>query len=220
MRNLAEPKVLGRAALAAFLTALLCLPRLTSAPGRGPLWLLWPLLVWCAFMLWAFVFAWQPDYVRRPIFYSSFRPQLWLVASLYGLAWAILHHFVFDPPLRRVAPASFPADVNGRLAIALFTLALAPLFSCFAPFAFFARIIRRLDVAAFLTVLFDIFILYSQLSILAALPPFWITVGMLVACVVSGSLTLYFYYQGGALLVWWVLLLVQSRHFFDLTTPP
>src|SRR5690242_40187 len=98
-------------------------------------------------MLWAFVFAWHFQYTSRPVFKAGFKPKLWMLATVYGLAFAILSHALVDPALRRIMPADYPSDVASWLARSSFQILFVPLFICFAPFAFFMRMTRRQTLA-------------------------------------------------------------------------
>lgn len=212
MRSLAQPRVLARAGLAAVLASLACYPRMAAASDpQTPLLFEWLILLWCQFVLWAFVFAWQFEYARRPVFGGRFQPKIWAVATLCGAAWALLLHFQ-DPQYRLLAPADYPADLNSWAAMTLFALALQPLFTYFAPFAFFIRLSRKEAVALPLTVLFGVFVLYEKLSGLKTPPPVGLVLELAALRVVGGYLTLWFYLNGGAVLVWWTVLLVQLRH--------
>ncbi len=143
MRSLAQPGVLARAGLAAVVASLACYPRLAAVSDlRAPLLFTWLVLLLCQFVLWAFVFAWQFEYSRRPVFGGRFQPKIWALATLCGAAWALLLHFQ-DPQYRLLAPADYPADWNSWVAMTLFALALQPLFTYFAPFAFFIRLSRK-----------------------------------------------------------------------------
>jgi len=212
MRLLAQPMVLARAGLAAVLASLACYPRMAAVSDpRAPILFEWPVLLLCQFVLWAFVFAWQFEYARRPVFGGRFQPKIWALATLCGAVWAFLLHFQ-DPQYRLLAPADYPADWNSWLAMTLFSLALQPVFTYFAPFAFFIRLSRKASVALPLTVLFGVFVLYEKLTTLETPPPVGLVLELAALRVVGGYLTLYFYLNGGAVLVWWTVLLVQLRH--------
>ena len=206
-----------RAAVAGLVTALTCLPALMmSAKLPGTVWVMWPLLYWCALMLWAFVFAWHFEYSGRPVFQTAFKPKLWLGATAYALAAGVLYSLFVDPALRRLVPAEYPAGINAWLVACPFQILFAPLFICFAPFAFFMRLTHRQTVATSLTVVVSLFIAYLRLRMLPTLPPIHITGALLVMRAVSGFLSVYFYLNGGALLIWWVALLIQVRLLFEI----
>jgi hypothetical protein len=212
MRLLAQPAVLARAGLAAVIASLACYPRMAAVSDpRAPILFEWPVLLLCQFVLWAFVFAWQFEYTRRPVFAARFQPKTWALATLCGVAWALLLHFQ-DPQYRLLAPADYPVDWNSWAAMTLFALALQPLFTYFAPFAFFIRLSRKASVALPLTVLFGVFVLYEKLTTLETPPPVGLVLELAALRVVGGYLTLWFYLNGGAVLVWWTVLLVQLRH--------
>jgi hypothetical protein len=217
MRLLAQPKVLTRAGAAALITALACYPRLATWSERiHSVLFLWLMLLWAVFILWAFVFAWQNEYARRPVLGLDFRPKLWVAATLCGLAWAVLLHFLTDPQLRVITPQEYPTDLNSWLAMSLFAIVFNPLFLCFAPFAFFVRLSRKVDVSVALTVLFGVLVLYLRLHYSPVLPPAWFVVALMVLRITTGFLSVYFYLKGGAMLVWWVALILQLRHLLDL----
>lgn len=217
MRLLAQPQVLTRAGVAALFTALACYPRLAMWSERlHPVLFLWLMLLWAGFVLWAFVFAWQFHYARRPVMDLKFQGKLWMAATLCGLIWAVLLHYLIDPQLRAIAPKEFPNDWNSWLAMSLFSIGFDPLFLCFAPFAFFVRLAQKQEVAVALTVLFGVMVLYMRLHYSHILPPALLLVALMMLRIVAGFLAVYFYLKGGALLVWWVALILQLRHLAGL----
>jgi hypothetical protein len=216
-RSLAEPRVLQRALLAAFITSAACWPRLAQWLGRFDAALVfWLVLFGAMFVLWAFVFGWHFKYSGRSVFNGKFQPKLWLVATLYAVAMAVVGHYFVDPQLRPVAPAEFPTDKTSWLAMSLSALALDPLYLCFAPFAFFIRLTRRMDVAWAATVAFGLFVLALRLGSPAGLPPIMLVVELLFLRVMGGFVSVWFYLRGGAPLVWWVILVLQLRYLFEL----
>ncbi len=217
MRLLAQPKVLARAGVAALITALACYPRLAMWSERmDSVMFLWLMLLWAVFVLWAFVFAWQVECGRRPVLGLDFRPKLWVMATLCGVAWALMLHFLIDPQLRFITPKEFPTDGKSWAAMSLFAIGFDPLFLCFAPFAFFVRLSRRQEASVALTVLFGILVFWLRLHYSPVLPPWLFIVAMMVTRIVAGFLSVYFYLRGGALLVWWVALIMQLRYLMDL----
>ena len=193
-----------------------CLPGLATAPRNPyPLWFAGSLLLWCAFMLWAFVFAWHSRFTGRPVFKTRFEPGLWLAATLYGVACGALALFLTDPPLRRILPTDFPSSLHQWVAMSMFQAGFVPLFMTFAPFAFFMRMTRRQSVSLALTVLCGVGVMTMRLRMLDTLPPLPVAATLLVMRVVGGYVVLYFYLNGGALLVWWAGLLVQARLLLD-----
>lgn len=218
MRSFAQPLVMGRALLAALLTCLACWPRLAGWSERGlPVGMLWTALVWCTFVLWGFVFAWQFQYANRPVMgLAGFQPKLWGAASLVAVMVALLAHFTLDPPLRAIAPKLYPADWNSWLAMGLWAVAFQPLFLCFAPFAFFIRLSRRQEVALALTVVFDLFVLALKISSLHVPMPVGLMTALLALYAASGFVSVYLYLKGGVLLVWGVAIIFELRLLLDL----
>ena len=217
MRSLAQPKVLARAGLAALLSGLACYPRLATWPDAiYPLTLQWLVLIWAMFVLWGFVFAWQFQYANRPVFGGTFRPKLWAVATLWAILSAVFVRRGMDPQLRVLTPGTYPTDWSSWLAMGLFSIALEPLFLCFAPFAFFIRLFRKQETAIALTVIFGLLVLALRLNSSAATPSPWLIVELVAMRVVGGFVGLYFYLRGGALLVWWVFVIEHLRFLPDL----
>jgi hypothetical protein len=165
MRSLAQRDVLINAGYAAVITALACYPRLAIWLDR-PYTILFScvMILWTGFVLWAFVFAWQPKYAHRPVISYQFPIRLWAMATLYGVVWAMLLHWLMDPQLRVTTPKDYPTDWLSWIAMCLFALSLDTLFLCFAPFAFFIRLTRKPDVSLALTVIFGIFAVYFYLK--------------------------------------------------------
>src|SRR5207247_4066643 len=104
-------------------------------------------------------------------------------------------------------------------AMTLFNLAFDQLFLCFAPFAFFVRLLHNQKAAAGLTVLFGVMLLCLRIKSLAPLVSAFFIAELFVWRTAAGFLTVYFYLKGGAPLVWWWVLLLQLRHLIALTVP-
>src|SRR5438067_13802472 len=122
MRALAQPEVLRSAALMASVSAVLCLPRLLLWSTRKfPLWYLEAVLLLGGTVLWAFVFAWHTKYTGRPVFNLKLEPVPLLIATLCGIAVAMLLHFFVDPRLRLRNPEEYPANLQQWFAITLFS---------------------------------------------------------------------------------------------------
>ena len=220
MRSLLQPGVLKSAGTAALITSLVCFPRLAlwSDPPHQ-LWFLSLTLAWASFILWSFVFGWHPQHVRRPILAVKASPALWRAATLAGLAGAMMLRLVIDSVLQPLVPGDYPDTHEAWLAMTLFTLAFDQLFLCFAPFAFFVRLLQNQRAAAGLTVFFGVALLCLRIKSLAPLvSPFFIA-ELFVWRTAAGFLTLYLYLKGGALLAWWWVLLLQLRHLITLTVP-
>jgi hypothetical protein len=178
---------------------------------------LWFILLWAMFVLWSFVFAWHFQYAHRPAIRLNVQPRVWCAAALCGVAFAVIAHFCVDPQLRLVTPKDYPSSLSDWLAMSLFALGFEPLFFCFAPFAFFIRLLQRQELALVLTVLWGIFILALRLGSSANLPPIWVVAELMLLRVLAGFVSVYFYLKGGALVVWWMVLLVQLRYLADLS---
>ena len=220
MRSLLQPGVLKSAGTAALITSLVSFPRLAlwSDPPHQ-LWFLSLTLAWASFILWSFVFGWHPQNARRPILAVKARAALWSAATLAGLAGAVMLRLFIDSVLQPLVPGDYPDTHEAWLAMTLFTLAFDQLFLCFAPFAFFVRLLQNQRAAAVLTVLFGVALLCLRIKSLAPLvSPFFIA-ELFVWRTAAGFLTLYFYLKGGALLAWWWVLLLQLRHLITLTVP-
>jgi len=101
----------------------------------------------------------------------------------------------------------------------LFTLSFGQLFLCFAPFAFFIRLIQRKPWAIFLTMAFGVFVTGLKTNSLAAPPTLPLVLGLMLARTISSWLSVYFYFNGGVLLVWWWTLLLQIRVLVELEFP-
>jgi len=181
------------------------------------LWFLALTLAWASFILWSFVLGWTPQNVRRPIL--AVRPILWIMATFAGLAGALVLRLFIDSVLQILLPGDYPDTYEAWLAMTLFTLGFDQLFLCFAPFAFFVRLISDQRVAATLTVLFGVVLLGLRIESLGGqVSPGFIT-GLFVWRIAAGFLTLYFYLKGGLSLVWWCALLMQLRHLINLRAP-
>lgn len=220
VRSLLQPGVLKSSGAAALVTSLVCLPRLALWRDRPhPLWLLSLTLAWASFILWSFVFAWRPQIAQRSTLAVKTSPAAWSVATLAGLAGAVILRLIIDPVLRPLMPGDYPDTHAVWLAMTLFGLAFDQLFLCFAPFAFFVRLSQNQRAAAGLTVLFGVALLGLRIQSLALpVSPFFIA-ELFVWRTAAGLLTLYFYLKGGALLAWWWVLLMQLRHLIALSVP-
>jgi len=217
MRALAQPEVLRNAAIAAAVSALACFPRLQSwETRRYPVWYLEAILFLGGIVLWGFVFGWHAKYSGRPVF--TFRPErtAFVIATVAGVAGALVQQFYLDPVLKARTPEDFPTDLGQWLAIVLFSLSFADLFIVFAPFDWLLRLSRSTKVAAILTITFSLFVLWMKQQTLPKALPGTFLVMLLCGRGVAGLLSLYFYLRGGVLLVWWCHLLVQSRHLWHL----
>ena len=217
MRALLQPEVLKSAAIASLVSSLACFPRLWLAPHQTrPLWYLEAVLFLGGIFLWGFVFAWHTKYTHRPVFRFKVDPVPFSVATVTGLAAALLLHLLLDPSLRARTPEDYPLTLPHWLAMTLFSLAFTQLFLVFAPFAWLTRLFRKPEPAILLTVIFGIFVFVVKNHASPTPIPSSLLLGLLVVRVATGLLSLYFFLRGGVLLVWWWGLLLQSRHLFQL----
>jgi hypothetical protein len=217
MRSFGRPEVLRSAIFAGFGTALVCWPRIATAPHqRLPAWYLEAVVLLGSIVLWGFVFAWHTQYTQHPVFTLKVGAWPFALATIAGLATALFWHFAIDPWLRVKAPADYPTTMEQWLAMTLFSLGLKQLFVVFAPFAWLIRLFGRKEPAFILTVVFDLAVLvireYRSPSAMLAEPFF---LGLLVIRGTAQALSVYLYLRGGVVLVWWWDLLLQSRHLLN-----
>jgi hypothetical protein len=217
MRSLARPEVLRSAIIAGLCSALVCWPRIATAPHQGfPVWYLEAVALSGSIVLWGLVFAWHTQYTQRPVFTLKVAAWPLALATGAGLATALFWHFAIDPWLRVKAPEDYPTTMEQWLAMTLFSLGLKQLFVVFAPFAWLIRLFGRKEPAFILTVIFGLTVVvireYRSPSPMLSEPFF---LGLLAIRGAAGALSVYLYLRGGVLLVWWWDLLLQSRHFLN-----
>jgi hypothetical protein len=213
MRRLAQPEVVGSAALAATFSAMLSLPRMLLWTDRKfPVWYAEATLFLGGFVLWAFVFAWHREYTRRPIFTLRIRPTILAAATLAGILAAAVSHFYFDPSLRTINPEEYPADFKHWIASALFALAFTQLFLVFAPYAWSVRLFRNERIAMALTVAIGVSVWLLRIQATPHPLPTALFIGLFAMRIIQAVLAVWFYLRGGILLVWWLGLLIETRH--------
>lgn len=217
MRSLGRPEVLKSAILAGWCIALVCWPRIATAPDqRLPVWYLEAVVLLGSIVLWGFVFAWHTQYTHRPVFTLKVAARPLALATGAGLATTLFWHFAIDPWLRIKAPADYPTTMEQWLAMTLFSLGLKQLFVVFAPFAWLIWLFGKKEPAFILTAVFGIIVVvireYRSPSSLLAEPFF---LGVLAIRGAAQAISVYFYLRGGVLLVWWWELLLQSRHLLN-----
>jgi hypothetical protein len=217
MRSLGRPEVLKWAILAGLGTALVCWPRIATAPHqRFPVWYLEALVLLGSIVLWGFVFAWHRQYTQRQVFTLKVGAWPLTLATGAGLATTLFWYFAIDPWLRVKTPADYPTTMGQWLAMTLFGLGLKQLFVVFAPFAWLIRLFGRKEPAFILTVVFGLTVMvireYRSPSPMLAEPFF---IGLLAIRGAAQALSVYLYLRGGVLLVWWWELLLQSRHLLN-----
>jgi hypothetical protein len=199
------------------LTTALCLPRMWLATSlQAPLWYLEAILFLGGTVLWGFVFAWQTEYGKTPVF--TLRPPLAavLVATLGGLTLALALRLGLDARLREISPEDYPETFRQWGSTVLFSLAFTQLLLVFAPFAWLVRLFGRKEPAAFLTVLFGIIVLLVKQKSAAAPYPTGLLSFLVLSRVVGGAVAVWLYMRGGVVMVWWWGLLVQSRHLLHI----
>jgi hypothetical protein len=144
---------------------------------------------------------------------------LWSAATVAGLVGALVLRLFIDSVLQPLVPGDYPDTYEAWLAMTLFTLGFDQLFLCFAPFAFFVRLMPDQRLAAGLTVLFGVVLLGLRIESLGTQLSRVFIAGLFVWRIAAGFLTLYFYLKGGPSLVWWCTLLMQLRHLVTLRVP-
>ncbi len=221
MRNLAQPRVLIWAGIAALATALACYPRLPLWLNRAaPIWYLEAVMFLCSIVLWSFVFAWHTRYTHLPVFALKVEPRLFIAVTAAGIAGATVYHLFLDPSLQLRSPEEYPADMKQWLAIVLFSMAFNQLFFIFAPFAWLMRLFQNQRMATVLTVLFGAVVLAIKIhSTPTPISPI-LFAAFLAGRIIMGFLAVSFYLRGGVLLSWWWTLLIESRHLLDVAGNP
>jgi hypothetical protein len=215
MRALARPEVLQKAALASFICAVACYPRLALWPNRiYPIWYLEAVLLLGGTVLWALVFAWHQAYTGRPVFTLRIEAIPFALATALGLVPALLLHLVVDPIFRSRTPKDYPANTEEWMAMTLFTLCFTQLFLVFAPFAWAIRLLQRKWAAVLFTIIFGAFVLLVKNQRSPAPLPGSLLLELMGVRLVIGGLSVYFYLRGGILLAWWWMVLIQGRLLF------
>lgn len=215
MRSLGQPAVLGKAALAALLSAGFCLPRLLGTPQHYALWYLEAVLLFGGFVLWSFVFAWHTAYTHRPVFTLTIDPNLMLWATGTTSAIAAVFSLWIDPTFRLCSPHDYPTTLQQWLTATLFSLAFTQLFLVFSPLAWLARISGKAEHAVPLAIVFVLAVRALQDHGLKAPLPWGFSLTLWSARCATALLSLYFYLRGGVLLAWWCGLVLQSRHLLN-----
>jgi hypothetical protein len=213
MRRLAQPQVMTSAAIAAASSAILSLPRMLLWEDRRlSLWYLEVSILFCGFVLWAFVFAWHTEYTHRPVFTWKIKPSLLAAATVAGILSGLALHFWSDPLIRPAAPKDFPPDVKHWAATTIFNLAFIQLFLLYAPFDWAIRLFRNEQVALWITVTFGILVLLLRNNSLPAELSAWLLTSLILFKITGIFFAVWFYLRGGIFLVWWMDLLLESRH--------
>ncbi|HEV2692166.1 MAG TPA: hypothetical protein VG347_04660 [Verrucomicrobiae bacterium] len=218
MRHLLQPRVLNLASLAAAVSALASYPRMVLWLTRpNALWYLEATIFLCGIILWGFVFAWHPVYVKKPVFDFKWEPKLFTTVTVTGIGMAVVYGLFLDPSLRTKLPDEYPADLEHWLAFLAFALAFNQLFITFAPCDWCMRLFKRTWVAASLTALFGAFVLILNIQAREVPVSSSLMIALLVARITIGFLAVSFYLRGGVVLSWWWTLVLESRHLFHLS---
>ena len=217
MRSLGQPEVLKSALLAALAGAVLCYPRVCTAPHQVyPVWYMETILFLGGTFLWGFVFAWHTKYTGQPVFTLKIGWRPFTIATVCGLAAALAWRFVFDPVVRARVPEDYPNTLNQWLAMTLFSLALTQLFIVFSPFAWLMRMCQKKMPAVVLTVLFGVAVMLVRHRESSSLFTPAMFAGFVALRLAGLLLSVYLLLRGGVLLVWWWVLLFESRHLLGL----
>lgn len=170
------------------------------------------MLLWCQFVLWAFVFAWEPAYGTAAPFAFRREPRIWGLLVAGAALIACYQHFLVDPGYRAVAPNEYPHTFTAWWRQVLFTLGFSELFLCYGPLAFFARLAKDKQWVLYLTVGFNVFFLtvklFSMPESLSGLTMITLTIhriGVAFAAV-------WLYRWSGIPAVSLLVLITQSRH--------
>jgi hypothetical protein len=218
MRHLLQPRVLNVASLAAAVSALASYPRMLLWPTRSnAIWYLEATIFLCGIILWGFVFAWHPVYVKKPVFNFKLERRLFITVTLAGIGMAVFYALCLDPSLRAKLPDEYPVDLNHWFAFLLFALAFNQLFMTFAPCDWCMRLFKRPWVAMSLTALFGAFVLLLNIHARGLPIPSPLLAALLVARITMGFLAVSFYLRGGVVLSWWWTIILESRHLFHLS---
>ena len=110
MRSLGRPEVLRSAIIAGLCSALVCWPRIATAPHqRYPAWYLEAVVLLGSIVLWGFVFAWHTQYTQRPVF--TLKVAIWAISpGDHDAGWqtALFWHFALDPGCGSKSPRITP----------------------------------------------------------------------------------------------------------------
>ena len=217
VRHFAPPPVLLKALAAGTLGGAAALPRLYLWQDRtDAVWFLAGMLGWCLFMLWGFVFAWEPIYGQAKPFTFHKSAKVWGILTLSGVAAAAVLHVGLDPTYRPMFPKEYPNDPEEWIAFTLFNLSHTDLFLCFAPMAFFARLIPNATWVMGLTIGFNLLVLGLKASSGPDLSPALVIIALSVYRLADATAAVLLYRWGGVWPVWYLTVLLNLRHVFQL----
>ncbi|MGB0581250.1 MAG: hypothetical protein ACPGVU_16245 [Limisphaerales bacterium] len=213
MRLLAQPDILRSAGLASVVSGLLCFPRLQAAQRYEEMLIFAVLMLfWCQFVLWAFVFAWEPAYGKAEPLTIQRNPKHWALLMAGGVMVAGYQYFLVDPGYRAVAPNEYPYTFNAWWRQVLFTMAFSELFLCYAPLAFFVRLAQDEEWAMKLTVGFNVFFVAVKLFTMPQAPGAATIIALLILRLGIAYAAVRLYRWSGILAVSLLVLITQSRH--------
>jgi hypothetical protein len=217
VRDFAQPRVLKLAAIAAFISSLLCYPRLAGwSQSAYPVWVLEGTVFCCALVLWGFVFAWHTRYAHRDVVTLRIEPKWITIAALTGCVVAALLYLFLDPAMRKLIPEDFPTNFDDWLAKLLFGLGLTQLFLVFAPFDWLMRLCKRPQIATVFTIIFGIIVLVLKIhSSKAVITPLLFS-ALICSRMITSYLAIQLYLRGGLFLVSWFTLIVETRYLLNL----
>lgn len=216
MRLLGKTETLKAAGIATLLTGAAVYSRLSLWDRlQDNLFSSLLILMWCIFVLWAFVFAWHKEYSGREVFRFDVSLRGWSGVTALGVAALLLMRFLLDPGLRTMAPWNYPDSFAEWIAVTLFSIVFGPLFLVFAPLAFFLRLSRNIRVSAVLTVLLGVSVMMLRFTLMAGSQSPLNMVGLAAIFGAQSVIALGLYLRGGVFVVWWFLALIQLRHLAD-----
>lgn len=212
MRDLTRSDTLRASLLWALLTTAAAYPRLAAWLDRPKaLWFLVVILGLSSFVLWAFVFAWLPRLDPQPVLRGRQTGGDCFWAIVGGVLGAVFLVTFVDPELRRITPQDYPDSLGAWVIGSLFTLGFVQLFLCFAPLAFFLRLLPDRWWALGATLVFGVFLLVLQLRATEPAPSLLFAALLIGWRLVSGGFALWLLARGGPVLVWLWVVLLQAR---------
>jgi hypothetical protein len=209
MDSLVRKDTIRLAALAAAVTTTICFPRLALWTERpNALWFLATMMLLVSFLLWSFVFAWYPQASSRPVIQLQPPLLVWRLAILGGLMAGSILLLLVDPTLRSARPIDYPSTLPTWSFSTLFNLGFSQLFLCYAPMAFFLRLLRLPVAAVGLTIVFGLGLLAAQLHATGVeLEPRFL-LGLYLLRALLGGIAAMLFFRGGLLpAATWTLLL-------------
>ena len=213
VHSLVRPNVIRGAAVAAIITTLACLPRLLGWVHLAyAAWFLVAVLAWASFILWSFVLGWHHRFLDSQPFVFPRNTQPWWIATVGGLTAASILFGVVDPMLRRIAPNEYPAGLASWAGMAMFDLAFVQLFVTFAPFDFFLRLFRKPWLAAWLAVVFGLFLLFLKIRSVEHAFSNGEMMFLFAGRLAIGGITAWLYWKAGTIPVLWFAFLLELRH--------